>query len=110
MLLSDFYKLLIEESKTSFIYSTASSALKSAFSDNTNVIYKSIQAFKKGIETAKNTLIYNSILIILNILNFKSRASHLLCLLISSYISGRRNGVAFAIKNAMASLAIEFIS
>lgn len=105
----DFYRTLIQETGTSFIFGATAVAVKTLWSGNNNGLTKCAKAVRSGAEHAKFSLLYNTAHFIFRQLHIKHTHANALSFFVSSYIIGRRNGVLFAIKNSVFGLILALL-
>lgn len=108
--ISEFYKNLVQETGTSFIFGTTTAAIKGMLNNDSNIIVKQIQALRKGGEYARYTLVYNIFTYFLSRLQIKSQYASMLSLFLTSYLVGRRNGFLFGVKNGLFGLSMSLLS
>ncbi|KAM0680183.1 hypothetical protein GINT2_001566 [Glugoides intestinalis] len=102
--LSDFYRSIVQESATSFIFGTATAFVKDFCVAEKNFFSKNIHAVRKGVEQAEHALLFRSLFFMARILQFESRFSQVASLILCSYISSRKNGILFALKSTIFSV------
>ncbi|KAI5149804.1 hypothetical protein ENBRE01_1133 [Enteropsectra breve] len=100
IVLSELYTTLVHEVGSSFIFGTATSAVKGVLNNNSNAVIKQVQALRKGIENAKYTMVYTTIMYLCAKMSLEKRVSAVVSLFFSSFLIGRRNGIGFSLLNA----------
>lgn len=109
MKMTDLYRSVVDEVSSSFIFGTATAAVKSLLCGENNAIVRHVQAVRKGADHAEYTLLFNTMLYICRLLGVRKKVSALGCVFLCSYLSARRNGMAFAIKSAAFGLAMSIL-
>lgn len=102
--LSDLCRTVVQETTTSFIFGTAAAATKELLRTDKNMIAKNLSVLRRGVEHAEHTLLYNTLFFVANAMRIRKSIAHAMCLMMCSFISGRRNGLLFAVKGALFSL------
>ncbi|ELA41523.1 uncharacterized protein VICG_01387 [Vittaforma corneae ATCC 50505] len=108
--ISDLYQTVIQETTTSFIFGTTAAIAKELFNNDKNFISKNVLALRKGVEHAEHAMLYNAMLFVTRLMRLKRSISHLICIMICSFVSGQKNGNLFALKSAVFSLISNMLS
>lgn len=106
MRMTDLYKSVVEEVGSSFIFGTATAAVKGLLGGESNIIAKHVQAIRRGASYAEYTLLFNAMLYACRLLGVKKKVSALGCIFLCSYLTAKRNGTVFALKSAVFGLAM----
>lgn len=101
---TEFYKNLLRETGASFIFGTATAAARGVLWNDSNLVAKQAQALRRGTEYAQYTMVYNALVYALTKMRIRAGYAAAVGFFVSSYLSGRRNGVAFGIKNGLLGL------
>lgn len=109
ILISDFYKNLLQETGTSFIFGTATAAVKGILVNDSNILIKQVQALRKGTEHAQYTLLFNVLVYAFTRLRLRAGYASALSLFLSSYVAGKRNGFLFGVKNGVFGLVMSVL-
>lgn len=108
--LKNLYKDVATEAGTSFIFGATTAAFKALFTNSSNAITAQTSALRKSLEQTKYAMTYTAISACLSRLYIRKSFAVPASLFLTSYITGLRNGVPFALKNGLFGLLMNLLN